>query len=1024
MATNVDDVRTALADASIIATAPKVIAGTLFVGRYLYTILTRADKYSADDELRHQRLCRQYTALVSPVIPTQWALDDDKRPKYTFNLDYSADRFSEELDRLRGIAPASIHQSARGMLSTIIKLLDSLSKRTTGKLRKGSIEAMFFIELAAWLVEKLPLEDFKTEKTLVMLQNMKKYCENVSENVLLPEDGPRAAARNHPIAALGEIIENLAGMIEMTKHLIQSTTFSDHAERLDNAVLNMAAQTFHIMHLLIRGEHDHEPELAVALFLDKTQTHRPKMHEYSAQRLAFWLKETLNAIGITRNDFHNQVIPTLASATAHLRHERVADKDCSLPDHLHHPKHPDWGHWAFLIEDKTDEEVSSMLKDIRNIYRNTMKLYHLRSFLWNIRRVAPMYGEVWLYGDTTGRAMVSTLMSVAEEIIGAMNTRLSLFWEACHGVYEDKRRAGTIRKTDAGYIAMTLAMEQYRRFVTHFDNAEVGIQAIKDQCRTFKSRLEKAEESKRQLLQGLIEYLEYHKLTDDANYRVLKHALEAHEETAKPARIIDAVEKTRVTAVPRKKVTEVGEEDTTVTSDATIERAMKTRPTRMTTKRRASSPDDEAEASVAPEWTSLEARLKREDRVTPTIRSVSPFRARVARLFHPFGPKPDEASSPVVSTAVTSKMRSNKVAPQDTARTLRRSASVGPNEGIELRSSMAQRRPSAAPVKIKKSVSFSDDTTSDAPNISSTRISSNTQQEDDVMATPASAIQQYIYQEAQLSVAYRVQKILRGEIESPLATYLALPKIEDFENDFHRKVYQKVLEPYNKAAMSSAPLCVFRGFLPKTLRVLQIHQARFNHAMDVIHKEFYPLKGTEQYEIQLNIINTCLFAALNAMSLAISKHKGARELFVSAASTIGFGVIPEPLKKLADGRLELVSLAARLVKAEELKKQEADRADQLATIVKQLEEEREETRERLERLERLVANTKNKPHRRMPESDPESESELDSDEDTPDEGPDAPGPRFGGFFGKGNGGSGGGKRREAASQHRTAYQHK
>ena len=539
MSTPQAQVITGLAGAGVGAAT---VAATYFACSYIYRKCTELPKYSREELARHKRLVELYCRILDRPEPAEWKLaPDGKRPSHEYDLTGFSDTLDINMVRV-GIKSAPIRQSVSGVLTTITQLLANLDGRYFGRPRGYSVEGLFLTEIARLLLEKLPTLSFDDVASMRELRKILYFCEEMKP-LITPEEKILGfispPPRNNVIAGLREIMGNLNGVIESAEALIKAATFVRHIEALDNAVSSMAGDAFHIMNLLITGNHDHESMLPVFLFLDKEQTHRPDMRTFKQQKLAMWIEQTLDAAGIKKDNFINTKRLALAEADRHLEGECSADIACGLPTKLLNPKHKDWGHWSFSIADVDDTKVNARLINIREILRDILKLYHLRNLLTNARKVAPTTGEAWLYGDTTGLAIIATLMAAAEELTSNLDSSLSSLMDAYGIIFENiKSKPGRISRTGHDYIATYKAMRQFEGeagvagaeriggFKSHYREAVTEIAAIKMHCAGYRAREAEIEESKRQLLGDLLEYLEHKGRTGEAAYRVLKLAFD------------------------------------------------------------------------------------------------------------------------------------------------------------------------------------------------------------------------------------------------------------------------------------------------------------------------------------------------------------------------------------------------------------------------------------------------------------------------------------------------------------------
>ena len=521
-------------------------ATAILVARYIYQKITELPVYTPKELENYRELTSLYREYVDSKIPDEWELEvkdgkakgsrPEHRPMHDHDFEGQGQRLITDLARLR-INTVRIDESASVMLSQIAALFDSLSKRRVAPLRRGSVEGMFFTELSHWILQKLPLMDFKTQRDLKKIINIRDYCQKVSARVLTPDDVP---GRNNPISVLELIINNLNGIIKATEELILLSTFNDRVERLDNAIAGMTSKTFHMMYLMIQGEHDHETRLPVDLFLDEGQRHRPKIQTFKKQRLAHWLQETLVRLGIKRADFRADLMIDLSEMDAHLEGECYGDRHLVLPPELvDKPNHKNWGHWNFLIENhrsireapvpvKNSEEMATILRKTREVYRSILKIYYLQRFLTNLRQVAPTYGEVWLYGDSTGRTVVEEVLTMATEFSrGLMESVSRLFEQDIHKHFIAKVRASSIGAEEQGFIAMREAASLYTGVNEYFEQAQEEVRVIRTQAGEYESRLAKAAVSKKAVLEDLIQFLEYRGRQRTPVYDALKSALDA-----------------------------------------------------------------------------------------------------------------------------------------------------------------------------------------------------------------------------------------------------------------------------------------------------------------------------------------------------------------------------------------------------------------------------------------------------------------------------------------------------------------
>jgi len=639
MSVTQNEVIASLAGAGISGAA---VIATYYGCKYIYKKINQLPAYSKDELRRHNQLVGLYCRIFDLPEPAEWKLaDDGLRPSYKFDLTAFADTLDINMIGLR-IPSAPIRQSVCGILSTISQLLANMADRWLNSTSGSSVEVLFFTEIARLMLAKFPTLSFEKEESMRELRKILYFCKEMKP--LIPPEGKIFGVltpnpRNNPTDGLRDIILNLNSVIESAEALNKAATFVRRIEALDNAVTSMIGDSFNILTLLIDGNHDHESILPVSVFLNKEQIHRPDLIVFKMKRMAMWIEQTLNAAGIKNTSFSGTKRLTLAEADIHLAGECSTDSRCILPKKLLDIKHKDWGHWPFSTDDIDVKKIEARLINIREVLRNVLKIHHLHTLLTNARKVAPTAGEAWLYGDTTGIAIVTTLMDVAEELTLQMYRSLIGFMEDYEHIFENKKsKPGGLLVTCHGYIATNKAISQVEGvagsagtsiafgvasgsagipgaektggFKEHYRQAVEEIAAIKVHCAGYNGRETEIEESKRQLLDDLLGYLEYKGRKGEGIYRALKLASDiplatvvANSHTVKP--------ETGMVDVDVVKVDYVGE----AKADAVVAKAAAIRATA----------DAEAVSAAAERITAMIALQGSATRETVTRRVRAPF---------------------------------------------------------------------------------------------------------------------------------------------------------------------------------------------------------------------------------------------------------------------------------------------------------------------------------------------------------------------------------------------------------------
>jgi|GEM_PF-2538153 len=203
------------------------------------------------------------------------------------------------------------------------------------------------------------------------------------------------------------------------------------------------------------------------------------------------------------------------------------------------------------------------------------------------------------------------------------------------------------------------------------------------------------------------------------------------------------------------------------------------------------------------------------------------------------------------------------------------------------------------------------------------------QQSGVIMPSSTQSMQPFIYTKEQLSIAWKVQQIFLDTTESTVQEHLALPQLTNFLHDLHRRIYQDVLKPYDTLANKNAFEGFFTFYSSEQLKLVKKYQSYFIRALKVIKNELTALEAADDltYTLQLNLINTCLYANLNAMGLAMKWHY-AQGLFAEiAAVSPRLSCTPCPLSETSNGSLTIVSIEGLLAEAKARTEKAEDRAE-------------------------------------------------------------------------------------------------
>lgn len=494
-----------------------VATGIIILCRTIYEKVTQLDKYNKKDLRRHKQLVSLYRRYVNETIPEEWALEGG-RPTYAPNFSALAYNFSEEIETIQ-IPHGSISTSVETMLAIISKLMASLDKRRTGALRKGSIESLFFAELAKWLYEKLPLMDFTSKETLQKIKSVQTFCQEAQEKEVIPMENDQS--RNTPKIALHRIIKELDKVVQSTEILIESMTFLDFFRKLDSSFIVLISRAVNFLYFYTQGKHQNEDRIPIDVFIDPTQTNYPKVKEIRSKKLGEWLNKTLaESLGITGGDYRNSKVPTLIDADNYLADEQdlmasERKKDIEA-----------WGLWPVSI--MGEKTPFSQLEAIREIHRSILKMYYFRDLIKDIIQVVPTLGNEWLYRDKLGHAVITVLLEETPGCTREFHQAFHQAWDSCKQLFEEIKLKGNMSQDENQYVGLSSATKSAKSFDEEYEKSKKIVESIILRLNESKAQHQKSLDARDHLVRGLVECLEYKKKTNSEAYQILKEALKKH----------------------------------------------------------------------------------------------------------------------------------------------------------------------------------------------------------------------------------------------------------------------------------------------------------------------------------------------------------------------------------------------------------------------------------------------------------------------------------------------------------------
>jgi hypothetical protein len=202
---------------------------------------------------------------------------------------------------------------------------------------------------------------------------------------------------------------------------------------------------------------------------------------------------------------------------------------------------------------------------------------------------------------------------------------------------------------------------------------------------------------------------------------------------------------------------------------------------------------------------------------------------------------------------------------------------------------------------------------------------------------------------AEFRFAWQVQQILSQNSE-PTAEELNLPVYNDFIDDLHRRIYFEVLKPYESRAKTSYGAAWLFFYSHESIRNVKILQKQLIAAFAVIYNEFRHQPRDINYDMQLALINSMLYSALNkagqvmtwneaARKLALELHEMRSYLACNLTPMIRHGAVEEELIRIDSLEIKMMYLTQELRIAQERLRVEAQINIQVRRDVDRLKEQ-------------------------------------------------------------------------------------
>ena len=402
----------------------------------LYQKFTCED-LTGPDIIKHTVLCDLYREILKTEIPSEWVLTGS-RPNHKITFDKVEKLLSKMADNLTESNPIFCRQ-IMGSIHTIIETFSTLNDQKWWwfwkEYRLDGVEQMFFAELAHWLGTVLPGLSVTDSNTLRTVRARIKYCQEVHKRALT-DRGTAKANMLPPEQGLLRVTEELQEIESALAASCIHATFTDRMKDIGKLFSIMNGNMFDICHLISSTD---DKASHGSYFYPKEYLKSESIHRTDTL-MAKWITKTLTAARITTSSL--SIIHQIDHAIIkqHLAEElneiaqltNTTAKDyfikAGLPASAFMAKDIS-GRYAFSLENG-----KAHLTKIIDMHRAILKLLNVRHSLALARDVATAYGELWLYGDEEGKAIVDGLLLMIEDTSQLNLKVVEEFWQTFYGL--------------------------------------------------------------------------------------------------------------------------------------------------------------------------------------------------------------------------------------------------------------------------------------------------------------------------------------------------------------------------------------------------------------------------------------------------------------------------------------------------------------------------------------------------------------------------------------------------------------
>lgn len=516
-----------------------------------YSWLTKRSPLEEEQLNRYHDLVTAYQRM-NISIPRYWVLDEENRPKFELRYATLIRGLESYISKLKA-RNSEIYLARASMLTLILNYIQAISQGPStwnyllgNIIRPDGVEAMFFSEMIYWIEHEVPhLKDLDTE-TIDVFEKRARYCKEVYDVVIL--NSPSNLHKINP----KDTLQRLTSMMERHHtNLVQhqeARTFNQLLNTLSDKLLGLSARSLNMMFLLNRKVK--QPMLIVEQFLNPYESDT-KINKMRQTELGEWLFETLDKFGIHTSTFASQHTFTHDEITQHLKGKCPNDKDCTLDLPLKHATARQWGHREFVTDTRApgasslsilsglgsidtaaqaqlNERANHYLEDIRKIYRLTLQLYFIRQNLVRTAQVANVFGEVWIYGDPVGRAVLDELLTIVSEVTESHHDVVTDFWKDyfVDGYMPHARAMREDHWPNPSHLWLNKIDSELMPGITKDVNSVMDtLGLIREQSGKLPQILERVKKIKKELFGDLLAILKHNGKDQTANYFIIKQAL-------------------------------------------------------------------------------------------------------------------------------------------------------------------------------------------------------------------------------------------------------------------------------------------------------------------------------------------------------------------------------------------------------------------------------------------------------------------------------------------------------------------